>query len=333
MKRIIAVILTFAVCFAAFCIPAAAASPKAKIKVHPSYSNGYTYVGINTYGATVYYTTNGTKPDRTDSKYTGLVKITKPCTLRMAVYSGGKVIRRCSAKIEVQTKIPDITVEANDKGKYTATITVPKGKTVYYTTNGKTPAKIKKNKLTETTEITVEPGTKIKAVAVQKGWKDSLVVTENVSVKTPEIPVAEEPAPEPTEDELLLNKLTELVNAERKRFYFDDATANSALSKVAQIRAEELASDYKRTRPDGRSFDTIFTENGIHYSAAVQGIAKNFDTAEEVFEYWKSVSELNQSFVDKQFNQIGLGRATSADGSENYWVLLVINKPYDYITY
>lgn len=325
MKKIIAVILTFAVCFAAFCIPASAASHK--VKVYPRYLNGYTYAGIKTLGNTVYYTTDGSRPDRKATKYTTSILVTEPTTIRMAVYSKGKVVGRYRADIKVMTEMPDIAVKVSEKGEYVATITVPEGAAVYYSTNGNTPSKSKKNKLTETTDITVEPGTRISAKATRKGWKDSFIAYENVPATAPEIVEPEAPAPEPTKEELFLKKLTELINEERQKFHFDDIKADAALIKAAQTRAEELVSDYNICRPDGRNFDSVFSEQGILFTSTSQSIAKNFSTAEEAFEYWKSMDNVSRYFDNSEFNRIGLGYVESEDGSENYWVLLLIQAP------
>ena len=326
MKKIIAVILTLAVCLVAFCVPASAASYK--VKVYPYYMSGYTNVGLKTYNTTVYYTTDGSKPDRTDEKYTSLFRVTEPCTLRMAVYKGGKVVKRLSAKIKVEVSAPVISFEANSKGKYTATITVPENSKVYYTTNGAAPTK-KSKKLTETKGITVEPGTEIRAFAVRSGWKNSSITSKKAPKKVPEVVVEEAPAPEPTKEELFLQKLLELINNERKRYYFDALTAEAPINAVAQIRAEELAESFSHCRPDGKFFTTALVENGVLYSGIGENIAKDFETAEEVFEYWRSSGETNKNFINRDFNRIGFGYAESEDGSENYWTIIFIKKPFE----
>ncbi len=325
MKKIIAVILTLAVCLVAFCVPASAASYK--VKVYPYYMSGYTNVGLKTYNNTVYYTTDGSKPDRTDEKYTSLFRVTEPCTLRLAVYKGGKVVKRLSAKIKVEVSAPVISFEANSKGKYTATITVPENSKVYYTTNGAAPTK-KSKKLTETKGITVEPGTEIRAFAVRSGWKNSSVISKTAPTKVPEI-IEEAPVHEPTKEEIFLQEIVELVNSERRRFRYDPVSAEASVNAVAHIRAEELAESFSHSRPDGSYYMSVLNENGVHYSSVAENIAKNFETSEEVFEYWKSSGETNKNFIDPYFDRIGFGYAESEDGSENYWTIIFIKKPYE----
>ena len=67
MKKFIAILLTLAVCLSVFCVPASAASYS--VKVSREYENGCTYVTLKPTTGTVYYTTNGSTPDRDDKKY------------------------------------------------------------------------------------------------------------------------------------------------------------------------------------------------------------------------------------------------------------------------
>ena len=69
MKKIISVFLALVIGFTSLCVNSSAASYK--VKISATYKSGYTYVTLTPSSGTVYYTTDGTKADKNDKKYSG----------------------------------------------------------------------------------------------------------------------------------------------------------------------------------------------------------------------------------------------------------------------
>lgn len=325
MRKIIAVILTLAVAITAFSVPVSAASYK--VTVSKSYKNGYTYVTLKPSSGTVYYTTDGTKADKNDKKYKSRtkIKLTKPVTLRMTVYSGGKAVKSFSEKISVKLKAPTISFTKKSDSKYTAKITAPSGATIYYTTNGKTPTTSSK-KLSGST-LTVSPGTTVRAIAVKKGWKNSSVSKKTAPKKasggsdnsgSTEASESSE-ASGSFEEEVL-----RLVNIERKSRGLSELTSDDKLDKAAAKRAEETTRHCSHSRPDGRDCFTVFEEFGISYSMAAENIAAGRATPKAVVEGWMNSPGHRANILRSGLKKLGVGYAKADDIYRHYWVQLFI---------
>lgn len=319
MKKIIAVILTLAVAITAFPVPVSAASYK--VTVSKSYKNGYTYVTLKPSSGTVYYTTDGTKADKNDKKYKSgtKIKLTKPVTLRMTVYSGGKAVKYFSEKISVKLKAPTISYTKKSDSKYTAKITATTGATIYYTTNGKTPTTSSK-KLSGST-LTVSAGTTVRAIAVKKGWKNSSVSKKTAPKKASggSDNSGSTEASESFEEEVL-----RLVNIERKSRGLSELTSDDKLDKAAAKRAKELTSLYSHDRPDGRDCFTVLDEFGISYSMAAENIAAGYATPKAVVEGWMNSPGHRANILKPGLKKLGVGYAKSDDRYRHYWVQLFI---------
>lgn len=319
MRKIIAVILTLAVAITAFSVPVSAASYK--VTVSKSYKNGYTYVTLKPSSGTVYYTTDGTKADKNDKKYKSgtKIKLTKPVTLRMTVYSGGKAVKSFSEKISVKLKAPTISYTKKSDGKYTAKITAPSGATIYYTTNGKTPTTSSK-KLSGST-LTVSAGTTVKAIAVKKGWKNSSVSKKTAPKKASggSDNSGSTEASGSFEEEVL-----RLVNIERKSRGLSELTSDDKLDKAAAKRAEETTRHYSHSRPDGTDCFTILKEFGISYSMAAENIAAGRATPKAVVEGWMNSPGHRANILKPGLKKLGVGYAKSDDRYRHYWVQLFI---------
>lgn len=331
MKKIIAVLLTLAVCLSVFCVPASAASYS--VKISREYENGYTYVTLKPSTGTIYYTTDGSKPDRNDKKYKSQtkIKITKPCKLKMAVYSGGKARKTYSVKIEVKNSTPKITFTKASGGKYTAKISVPKNTTVYYTTNGKTPSKSTGKKLTATKSITVKAGTKIKAIAMRSGWKNSSVILKTAPVASASDNSTTADTTSSTAsstEEKYMNEVLRLVNIEREKNGLSALVLDDKLNKAAKVRSDELTSYYDHVRPDGSSCFTAFKEAGASYSAAAENIAAGYKTPQDVVDGWMSSTGHRRNILTASFKKMGIGYTYASGGYGGYryyWAQLFTN--------
>jgi len=310
MKKIISVILALIIGVTMFGINADAASYD--VKISSTYKNGYTYVTLKPTNGTVYYTTDGTKPDKSDKKYTGKFKVTKPSKLRMAVYSGGKAVERLSAEIDVRVKAPELEVSQYSEGCYKIVVSAAKGATVYYTTNGKTPSKKNGIKLSSSGKIFVDAGITVKAIAVKDGWKSSKVVTKTMP-KT-EIKVAKS-----TKEEYI-EEVLRLVNIERKKNGVSELKTTDALSEAADIRAKELIEKYDHTRPDGRDCFTVLAECNIPFGAVGENIAAGYNTPARVVKGWMNSPGHRKNILNSKYSKIGIGYSECNDTYGTYWV-------------
>ena len=321
MRKIIAVILTLALAITAFSIPVSAASYK--VTVSKSYQNGYTYVTLKPSSGTVYYTTDGTKADKNDKKYKSgtKIKFTKPTTLRMTLYIGGKAVKSFSNEIGVKLKAPTITFTEKSDGKYTAKITATSNATIYYTTNGKQPTT--SSKKLSGSSVTVSPGTTVRAIAVKKGWKNSSIA-KKIAPKKASGASDNSGTTEASETLSFEEEILRLVNIERKSRGLSELTSDDKLDKAAAKRAKELTSLYSHDRPDGSDCFTILDEFGISYFMAAENIAAGYATPKAVVEGWMNSPGHRANILTPGLKKLGVGYAKADDIYGHYWVQLFI---------
>ena len=150
-----------------------------------SYSNGQT-VNLTTddTNATIYYTTNGTDPTVSGTKYTGPLTISKTATVKYAAVDNGNW---SSVYTQTYTIAPTVTASPVG-GSYntTKTVTLKTDDTsavIYYTTNGTDP-KLYGTKYTG--PITISKTTTLKYVAVKDGnWGTVTTQTYTIDTKAP----------------------------------------------------------------------------------------------------------------------------------------------------
>lgn len=120
-------------------------------------------------------------------------------------------------------------------------------------------------------------------------------------------------------------QVTSLVNEERAAAGLNALTLDSALSKVAQAKAEDMAKNgyFSHTSPTyGSPFD-MMKSFGINYSAAGENIAKGQKSAESVMNAWMNSSGHRANILGSSYEKIGVGYTTDAQGN-TYWVQMFI---------
>lgn len=144
--------------------------------------------------AVIYYTTDGTAPTTSSTKYTGSFKITGETTIRAIAVVDGYDNSMALNKTVTQVSDPEVVTTGSSgiyqSGSYyyvasgtTVTLECDDGETIYYTTNGSTPS-TSSSKVTSSTSITVTDGMTIKAFAVADGCISSSVVTFKIKFGT-----------------------------------------------------------------------------------------------------------------------------------------------------
>lgn len=316
MKRIISVFLALAIAFAIFNFNISAADYSIRIK--KEYKNGYTYVTLTPSSGTVYYTIDGTKPDKSDKKYTKKIKITEPSKLRMAVYKNGKAVKYLSSKINVRVKAPTVDIYKAGEAQCKFYLLGEEGTKVYYTLDGSKPSEKNSKSVGRAGFVTVDAGATLRAIAVKDGWRESMVLKKEAP------PILEKIDPEEYEKEVV-----RLVNIERKKAGVGELVMTDELSQAAGARAEELITLFSHTRPDGSNCFTIFEKYGVTYTrngcdGAGENISGGRVTPEEVVQAWMNSPGHKENMLNPNFKKIGVG--FSIGGKYKYnWVQLFTN--------
>ena len=140
-------------------------------------------ISDGTSGATIYYTTNGTTPTSSSTKYSSPITVSVNETLKaIATASGYTQSPVGSAAYAIEAATPAFSPAA---GTYTSAQTVTisdgtSGATIYYTTNGSTPTT---GSTVYSSAITVSINETVKAVAIASGYTLSPVGSAAYSIE------------------------------------------------------------------------------------------------------------------------------------------------------
>jgi hypothetical protein len=184
-----------AIAYATGYLPSATASATytihtAQPKISPS---GGTFDSVKTVtitdetpGAEIFYTTNGTKPSNSSTRYTNAFKVGENQTVTAVAYSadfGEGPTATAKFIIKLPADVPKFSVKA---GKYPKAIAVTitdatRGAVIYYTTNGKTPTTAATH---YTKPVEVSSDETLKAIAVAPGGSYGPVTSAIYTIET-----------------------------------------------------------------------------------------------------------------------------------------------------
>lgn len=122
-------------------------------------------------------------------------------------------------------------------------------------------------------------------------------------------------------------EVVKLVNAERQKTGLKPLASNANLMKVAQTKAEEMAtrgyfSHYSPTY--GSPFD-MMKKFGISYTSAGENIALGQTTPAAVMKTWMGSAGHRANILGKNYTDMGVGVAKDKNG-RTYWVQMFIGK-------
>ncbi len=163
----------------------------------------------------------------------------------------------------------------------------------------------------KTTEATTEPTTEATTEAKEK--------------PTSQAPnVAEKPAEDVTKASSVSDKVLEIVNRERAANGLSALKLDTALSKVAQAKAEDMLKNnyFSHTSPTyGSPFEMLKTF-GISYRSAGENIAKGQKTPESVMQAWMASSGHRKNILGN-YTRLGVGYVNK--NGVTYWVQMFIS--------
>lgn len=116
-------------------------------------------------------------------------------------------------------------------------------------------------------------------------------------------------------------QVASLTNSERKAAGLGNLTLDSQLSKLARMKAEDMAKKgyFSHTSPTyGSAFD-MMKKYGVSYRTAGENIAKGQKTPEAVMNGWMNSSGHRANILSSAYTHIGVGYAKDSKGN-TYWV-------------
>jgi len=175
-----------AVAKAIFTIESVAATPVITPAGGPYSTAQSVTITDTTPGATIYYTTNGTKPTASSTKYTGSITVSSSETIEAVAIATGygiSAVASAAYTIGAAAATPTFSPAAGAySGTQTVTIsdTTP-GAVIYYTTNSSTPTP---GSTRYTSPITVSSSQTVEAIAVAAGYLNSPVASASYTINT-----------------------------------------------------------------------------------------------------------------------------------------------------
>lgn len=291
-----------------------------KVRYKTTYmaEKGYMYITLTPQKTTdtIYYTLDGSKPDKNSKKYSKRVKLTDSTTVRAVEYNkkGEKV---ASSIINVKMKCAPVEFDCIDIATGTKTITIStitEGATIYYTIDGTTPDPEYSDVYTE--PLTLGDKSTIKAIVVKNGWKQSSTKAETVS----EIPLR---LTDFNFGNPIYSETAVVLNSYRRANGLSDLTLDKGLTEAANIRAKELSVYMDHTRPTGTGYLTAVEDCGVKVRFAAEFIASYYKTPSEFLSAVLSDSGNYGMLLGRSYdyNKVGIGYFEK--GNNRYWTIII----------
>lgn len=264
--------------------------------------------------------------------YTGEVIYAKAATVAKnnlskpkmkAVYNSANKVQLSINKVAGATKYK-VYRATSKNGKYkcigttksnTYTDNVKNGKTYYY--------KVKACNTVNTKEVK-SPFSKLVTVKTTPKTNTGNVTQKPTSAPKPTATPVTNTSVTNSSNQSYANEVLKLINQERAKAGLKALTTTTSLQNAANKRALETVTSFSHTRPDGRSFSTVFADYGISYRAAGENIAEGQRTPSEVMNAWMNSPGHRANILGSQFGKVGVGVYKSAQG-RYYWTQEFMN--------
>lgn len=124
-----------------------------------------------------------------------------------------------------------------------------------------------------------------------------------------------------SQDRTYIEQVVDLVNAERVKAGLTTLTIDSGIEAAALVRAKETEISFSHTRPNGSSFSTALTEQGVSFRGSGENIAWGQRTPQEVMTGWMNSDGHRANILNPKYTKIGVGHYQNAAG-RSYWTQL-----------
>lgn len=189
---------------------------------------------------------------------------------------------------------------------------------------------------TDSTQTASAP-TKTEPASVQTE-ADSISNTNSEPAATPASMPTQAPAPpEETEQSptnepessvedpaLMIQELLAQINEERSTTGASSLVLDSALSSVAQLRAEECTTHFGHTRPNGTIYRTAVTDAGISYQHLGENLATGQSSPQSVMQSWDNSDGHHDNIVNEDYTKVGIGLAKNTNGKYDGYSWVVV---------
>lgn len=162
------------------------------------------------------------------------------------------------------------------------------------------------------------PGCDIPGIGLPEAPDTNLPETDFPENTPPESEAPDINIPEEDESLSYAEQVAALVNIERAKEGLSPLTIDQKVQAAAQVRAVECEQRFSHTRPNGSSFSTALTEQGIAYRRAGENIAWGQRSPREVVNAWMNSDGHRANIMNKSFTKIGVGYYQNANGVK-YW--------------
>ena len=114
-----------------------------------------------------------------------------------------------------------------------------------------------------------------------------------------------------------INEVAALVNQERAAQGLNALQLRTDLNQAAEVRSQEIVTQFSHTRPDGRGCSTVLDDNQISWKTTGENIAYGYNSPEAVMNGWMHSSGHRANILNADFDSIGIG-IVSQNGTL-YW--------------
>ncbi len=123
----------------------------------------------------------------------------------------------------------------------------------------------------------------------------------------------------------LENSMLEAVNLERAKVSKNNVVMCDYLNECARIRAEEIVETFSHVRPDGRTFNTVLTDNGVAFKNWGENVAKGQTSVADVMSDWMNSPGHRNNILSEQYDYTKFGFASKTVDGITYWVQIFIS--------
>lgn len=136
------------------------------------------------------------------------------------------------------------------------------------------------------------------------GISDVSALSESIKKKTADTQTA--PTREEVQATLAMDTFN-AINAYRKSKGLNSLTWNDTLSTVAFKRAKEVSRKFSHTRPNGSSYDSLYTASGLIPAKCGEGLGTGFYTGSDMLVTWLASDFHKQMIEDGTYSYIAVG--------------------------